>query len=83
MIYYQNKNYKVETIDPEGDTKEGTGYKIVNLVTGQVERREGLLPVALSLAVDLDKALDEFAEAEGKAKQRVLTPAQDILVPRH
>ena len=75
MIYFQNKNYKVET------NADGEGYSIINTVTGMVERKEGLLPVARSLAIQMNDALEEFAKEQGKKDQKVLLPAQEILLP--
>ena len=57
------------------------GYWICNVITGVNERKEGLLPVALSLAIQMNDALEEFAKEQGKKDQKVLLPAQEILLP--
>ena len=82
MVYYQNKNYKVESIPPEEGEELGVGYLIINLETNQIERREGLLFVALSVAMEADAALEEFKRNEAKKEQHVIAPADGILLPK-
>lgn len=77
MILYQNKNYQVET------NEDGFGYTIKNVVTGMVERKEGLLPVAYDMADELDKAMEEFAQRKTKEDSLIQAPADGILMPRH
>jgi hypothetical protein len=75
MLLYQNKNYLVET------NEDGVGYTIKNIVTGMIERKEGLLPVAYDMADELDKALEEFAQRKSREESLIQKQADGILLP--
>ena len=77
MIVYQNKNYKVET------NEDGIGYSIINLVTGMVEYKEGMLAIAINTAMNMDKDVEKVAEIQAAQDRTVMVPSNEILVPKH